>query len=166
MAKDIAESFVLKLCTYEECFYLASLEIIDQLLPREVATSPIPEVSMVELTTNVELSPGHNLLANNKLSLSQLELLTKLLNQHEKAFIWDYKDMVGLSPKLCTHRIYINDGSLPLCQPQRRINLALCKIVKTGLQKLLYVGFIYPISNRKWVSPLVIIPKKGGKWWI
>jgi hypothetical protein len=24
--------------------------------------------------------------------------------------------------------------------------------------------FIYPISDRKWVSPLVIVPKKNGKW--
>lgn len=119
---------------------------------------------MVELTITVELSPGHNLHVNNKLSQSQLGLLTKLLNQHEKAFAWDYGDMVGLSPKLCTHRIYINGGSLPLQLPQRRINPTLHEIVKTELQKLLDVGFIYPISDRKWVSALVIIPKKGGKW--
>lgn len=49
---------------------------------------------MVELTTTMELSPGHNLHVNNKLSISKLKLLTKLLNQHEKAFSWDYKDMV------------------------------------------------------------------------
>ena len=121
---------------------------------------------MVELKTTMELSPGHNLYVNNKLSLSQLELLTKLLNRHEKAFAWDYKDMVGLFPKLYTHRIYINDGILPLCQPQRRINPTLSEIVKIELHKLLDAGFIYPISDRKWVSPLVIAPKKGGKWWI
>ena len=28
---------------------------------------------------------------------------------------------------------------------------------------MLDVGFIYPISDSKWVSPLVIVPKKGGK---
>ena len=72
--------------------------------------------------------------------------------------------MKGLSPTLCTHRIYINDGYLPLCQPQRRINPSLREIVKTKLQKLLDVGFIYPISDSKWVSPLLIVPKKGGKW--
>ena len=25
-------------------------------------------------------------------------------------------------------------------------------------------SFIYPISNSRWVSPQVIVPKKGGKW--
>lgn len=93
VARDITESSVLKLCTYEECVYPTSPEIIDQLLPSEVATSPILEVSMVELTIIVELSPGHNLHVNNKLSQSQLGLLTNLLNQHEKAFAWDYGDM-------------------------------------------------------------------------
>ena len=29
---------------------------------------------------------------------------------------------------------------------------------------MLDVGFNYPISDSKWVSPLVIVPKKGGKW--
>ena len=72
--------------------------------------------------------------------------------------------MKGLSHKLCTHRIYINEGCFPLCQPQRRINPTLREIVKTKLQKFLDVGFICPIFDSRWVSPLVIVPKNGGKW--
>jgi hypothetical protein len=44
------------------------------------------------------------------------------------------------------------------------MNLVLKEIVKEELQKLLNVNFIYPISNSQWVSPLVIVPKKNGKW--
>ena len=40
------------------------------------------------------------------------------------------------------------------------MNLSLKDIVKEELQKLLTTGFIYPISYRKWVSPLVVVPKK------
>lgn len=32
------------------------------------------------------------------------------------------------------------------------------------LQKLLNVNFIYPISDSQWVSPLMFVPKKNGKW--
>ena len=46
------------------------------------------------------------------------------------------------------------------------MNPALKNIVKEELQKLPNVGFVYPIPNGKWVSPLVIVPKKNGKWWI
>eukprot|EP00253_Pinus_taeda_P011850 PITA_11850 len=46
------------------------------------------------------------------------------------------------------------------------MNPALKDIVKEELQKLLDAGFIYPISNSEWVSPLVLVPKKNGKWGI
>lgn len=36
--------------------------------------------------------------------------------------------------------------------------------MKIELQKLLDADFIYPISDSQWVSPLVIVPKKGLKW--
>lgn len=36
--------------------------------------------------------------------------------------------------------------------------------MKDDLQKLLDVNFIYPISDSKWASPLIVVPKKNGKW--
>jgi len=44
------------------------------------------------------------------------------------------------------------------------MNPALKDIVKEELQKLLDAGFIYPMSDNEWVSPLVLVPKKNGKW--
>lgn len=44
------------------------------------------------------------------------------------------------------------------------MNPALKDIVKEELQKLLDAGFIYPISDNEWVSPLVLVLKKNGKW--
>ena len=38
------------------------------------------------------------------------------------------------------------------------------EFVKEELQKLLNAIFIYHISDSEWVSPLVIVPKKNGKW--
>ena len=43
------------------------------------------------------------------------------------------------------------------------MNPTMKDIVKQELQKLLDVGFIYPISDSKWVSPLVIVMIKKGK---
>lgn len=37
-------------------------------------------------------------------------------------------------------------------------------IVIEKLQKLLNASFIYPISDSEWVSPLVLVPNKNGKW--
>jgi hypothetical protein len=44
------------------------------------------------------------------------------------------------------------------------MNPNLREILKEELQKLLNAGFIYPISDSEWVSPLVIVPKKNRKW--
>jgi hypothetical protein len=44
------------------------------------------------------------------------------------------------------------------------MNPTLKYIVKEKLQKLLQANLIYPISDSKWVSPLVIVLKKNGKW--
>jgi hypothetical protein len=72
--------------------------------------------------------------------------------------------MHGIHPNTCIHHIYIEDNSNIIRKPQRRMNPLLKEIVKDELQKLLNVNFIYPISDSQWVSPLVIVPKKNGKW--
>eukprot|EP00253_Pinus_taeda_P025341 PITA_25341 len=112
----------------------------------------------------VEIEPGKTLNINPNLIYDKKQQLMKLLCENKEAFAWDYTDKKGISPELCTHRIYIKEGSRPVCQPQRQVNPNLREIVKEELQKLLNAGFIYPISDSEWVSPLVIVPKKNGKW--
>ena len=69
-----------------------------------------------------------------------------------------------MHPPVCRHQIYIKEGCKPVRQPQRRMKLTLKDIVKEELQKLLDAGFIYPMSDSEWVSPLVLVLKKNGKW--
>jgi len=114
--------------------------------------------------STVEIFPGKTLNINKNLGRLQQEELTKLLQKHSTAFAWEYTDMKGIDPKTCIHRIYIEENNRPIRQPQRRMNPNLREIVKEELQKLLKVNFIYPISDSQWVSPLVIVPKKNGKW--
>lgn len=65
---------------------------------------------------------------------------------------------------MCTCHIYTKNDARSIRQPQRRLNPHLKDIVKAELQNFLYVNFIYPVSDSKWVSPLVAVPKKNGKW--
>ena len=89
-----------------------------------------------------------------------------MLKEHQVVFAWEYQDMQGIHPDTCTQHIYIEEGSHPVRKPQRRLNPTLQDVVKEELQKLLNVGFIYPISDSRRVSPLVVVPKKDGKWHI
>ena len=72
--------------------------------------------------------------------------------------------MVGIHLDTCTHHIYMEENVRPIRQPQRIMNPILKEIVKAELQNLLKVDVIYPISDNQWVSPLVVVPKKNGKW--
>ena len=63
---------------------------------------------------------------------------------------------------LCTHRIPIDPASTPSCEPQRRLNNAMREVMKKEVLKLLHAGIIYPVPHSNWVSPVQVVPKKGG----
>ena len=60
------------------------------------------------------------------------------------------------------HKILLEDNAKPVVQPQRRLNPAMKEVVQKEVTKLLEAGIIYPISDSPWVSPVQIVPKKGG----
>jgi hypothetical protein len=116
-------------------------------------------------TMPYEISPGKFLHINSGLDTDQQKQLVDILKEQTGAFSWEYTDMKGIHPDTCIHHIYTQGEVTPVRQPQRRMNPTLKDIVKEEIQKLLNVGFIYPISDSKWVSPLVVVPKKvTGKW--
>ena len=42
------------------------------------------------------------------------------------------------------------------------LNDAMREVVKKEVLKLLHVGIIYPMQDSEWVSPVHVVPKKGG----
>jgi hypothetical protein len=117
------------------------------------STSPLEHESSTEedqgsTTKTIEIIPGRTLNINRGLTEQQREHLVKVLQNHNNAFTWDYSDMKGIHPDLCTHHIYIKEGSRPIFQPQHWMNPTLRDIVKEELQKLLATNFIYPISDK------------------
>ncbi|GKC70147.1 reverse transcriptase domain-containing protein [Tanacetum coccineum] len=56
----------------------------------------------------------------------------------------------------------MEENSKPTVQSQRRLNTKVQDIVKAEIVKLLDAGLIYAISDSPWVSPIHVVPKKGG----
>ena len=112
----------------------------------------------------IEFGLDKTLKNNPSLSSLEEENLCNVFRKNLETFAWSYKEMKGVHPSMCTHHIYIIEGCKRVRKSQRRMNQALKDIVKEELQKLLDAGFIYPISDSEWVSPLVLVPKKNGKW--
>jgi len=53
-----------------------------------------------------------------------------------------------------------------VAQPSRRLNPSMQEVVRKQVQKLLEAGMIYTISDSAWVSPVQVVPKKGGMTFI
>ena len=60
------------------------------------------------------------------------------------------------------HRILMEDDHKPSIEHERRLNPNMQEVVKKEILKLLKAGIIYPISDSKSVSPVHVVPKKGG----
>jgi hypothetical protein len=50
----------------------------------------------------------------------------------------------------------------PVHEHQRRLNNLMREVVKKDVLKLLKARVIYPVSDSEWVSPVQVVPKKGG----
>ncbi|KAJ9547666.1 hypothetical protein OSB04_020209 [Centaurea solstitialis] len=96
------------------------------------------------------------------LTANEKEKLIAVLKKHKKALAWKISDIPGISPSFCTHKILMEDNFKPCVQKQRRLNLKMQEVVKKEVIKLLDTGIIYPISDSPWVSPVQVVPKKGG----
>ncbi|CAL5331000.1 unnamed protein product [Camellia sinensis] len=88
--------------------------------------------------------------------------LLNVLRQHKGAIGWTSADIKGISPLVCTHRIYLEENAKPSREMQCRLNPTMKDVVRGEVLKLLDVGVIYPIADSKWVSPTQVVPKKSG----
>ena len=60
------------------------------------------------------------------------------------------------------HKINLETNFKLVRQPQGRLNPIMKEEVRKEVLKLLEAGLIYPISDSSWVSPVQVVPKKGG----
>ncbi|XP_045797767.1 uncharacterized protein LOC123891949 [Trifolium pratense] len=99
---------------------------------------------------------------SSSLSKGEEESLIQVLKNNKEAIGWALSDLKGISPSYCMHSIMMEDDYKPVAQPQRRLNPTMKEVVRKEVVKLLEAGMIYPISDSAWVSPVQVVPKKGG----
>ena len=97
---------------------------------------------------------------NDGLSDEQVNQLLNELRKYRKAIGYSLADIKGISPSLCTHRIYLENESYTSIEPHRRLNPNLKDVVKKKILKLLDADIIYPISDSTLVSPVHCVPKE------
>ena len=102
------------------------------------------------------------MIISDKLLDEETNKLITILEKHRSVLGYTLQDLKGVSPALCTHRIQLDPAIAPSREPQRRLNNAMREVVKKEVLKLLDARIIYPIPHSEWVSPVQVLPKKGG----
>ena len=131
-------------------------------LPKEA-----PKVELKPLPSNLRyefLGPNstYPVIVNASLNEVETEKLLYVLKKYPKAIGYTIDDIKGINPSLCMHRILLEEDYKPSIEHQRRLNPNMKEVVKKEVLKLLDAGVIYPISDSNWVSPVQVVPKKGG----
>jgi hypothetical protein len=98
---------------------------------------------------------------SDKLFDNETRRLVAALEKYQSVIGYSLKDLKGISPSLCTHRIPMEQEHKPVREHQRRLNNAMREVVKKEVLRPLKVGVIYPISDSEWVSPVQVVLKKG-----
>ena len=85
------------------------------------------------------------------------------LKEYKDVFAWSYKDLKGVDPQVCQHTIPLKANAKPRKQRPYTYNETFAKKIKEEIDKILEARFVYEIEHTKWVSPIVVVPKKNGK---
>ena len=138
--------------------------IKDRLLPSEekppkLELKPLPSHLKYAFLGVEETFP---VIISSSLESDQENKLLEILRTHKTSIGWTIADIKGISPLICTHMIHLEEDVKPSRLPQRRLNPIMKEVVKKEVLKLLDVGVIYPIADRKWVSLTQVVPKKSG----
>jgi hypothetical protein len=99
---------------------------------------------------------------SDKLSNDENRRLVATLEKYQSVIGYSLKDLKGISLSLCTHCIPMEQERKPVREHQRWLNNAMREVVKKEVLKLLKAGVIYHVSDIEWVSPVQVVPKKGG----
>jgi len=87
-----------------------------------------------------------------------------LLKEYRDCFAWDYTEMPGLDRSIVEHQLPLKKGFRPFQQRARQMKAEVLEEVKKEVEKMLDAGFIRPCRYAEWISSVVPVQKKDGRW--
>ena len=85
-----------------------------------------------------------------------------MLSKHPSLFISDYSKISGVTT--LQHQINLKPHMKRVAQRLQCLGKIQQEALLAEVKKLTSAGFIYPVEDSDWVSPVVVTPKKNGKW--
>jgi hypothetical protein len=79
-------------------------------------------------------------------------------------FAWSTSDLVGVNRDIIKHRLQVSLNLKPKKQKLHKMVDEKIQATKAKVQRLLDAGFIREVTYPEWLSNVVMVKKKNGKW--
>jgi hypothetical protein len=115
----------------------------------------------------IDIGPGdkpRSTFISKKLNPELRELMIVLLKEYADCFAWDYTEMPRLDRSIVEHRLPLKPGFQLFQQRARQMKAEVLEEVKKEVEKMLAAGFIRPCRYAEWISSVVPVQKKDGRW--
>jgi hypothetical protein len=120
---------------------------INPLATHEVYAEGNMETITETILINISRTPGivENVFVEADYSPEEIQIYTDLFKEFRDVFAWSYKDIPSIDPKIVEHEITTYPDAKPVRQKLRPFNPRKASAIKVEVEKLLKVGFIYPV---------------------
>jgi hypothetical protein len=96
-------------------------------------------------------------------SSEEIELLS-FLDRNNDVFVWKTSDLTGVSRDIIEHKLQVDPFMKPRKQRLCRMSDEKVAAAKAEVQRLLEVGFLREVHYPSWLTNVVMVKKKNGKW--
>jgi hypothetical protein len=111
-----------------------------------------------------QATPKQTVIISEDLTSQDGERLISCLSRNKDVFAWSALDLVRVSRTIIEHSLGID----PSVRPKKQ---RLCKMLdekteatKAEVHRLLEANFIEPVTYPTWLTNVVMVQKKSGKW--
>ena len=128
---------------------------------KDVLESTIEELTEI----NLDLEDSEKkVLVGTQLTKEEKEKMTECLKRNSDIFACSHRDIPRVDPEKAEHCLNIDPAHPPVRQKQRRFTLEWNKVISDEIDMLLEIDAIEPCQYPKWLSNVVVVKKKNGKW--
>jgi hypothetical protein len=109
-------------------------------------------------------TPKQTVIISEDLTSRDEEKLISCLSQNKDVFAWSAHDLVGVNRTIIEHGLGIDPSMRPRKQRLRKMSEEKTKAAKAEVHRLLEANFIETIAYPTWLTNVVMVQKKSGKW--
>jgi hypothetical protein len=109
-------------------------------------------------------TPKQTVIISEDLTSQEEEKLISCLSRYKDVFAWSALDLVGVSRTVIEHSLGIDPSVRLKKQRLRKMSDEKTEATKAEVHRLLEANFIEPVAYPTWLSNVVMVQKKSGKW--